>query len=172
VADQTRELRDVVTAIDPTLRGAVETTAERMRETLKHLHNKIIQASKKKDETLRRQFTRARELAFPAGHPQERSLMSPCEPYGPAFCRSPHRRLPGLPLFATSAVTTRVRLYSARSSAPAAVGAASSVRHSGLVTTRARVIDGTALDLGRRAAERTPDLDEMGRAENPRQFRL
>jgi uncharacterized protein YllA (UPF0747 family) len=33
-----------------------------------------VHASKKKDETLRRQFKRTRDLAFPAGHPQERTL--------------------------------------------------------------------------------------------------
>ena len=41
---------------------------------LRHLHNKIVHASKKKDETLRRQFKRTRDLAFPGGHPQERIL--------------------------------------------------------------------------------------------------
>jgi uncharacterized protein YllA (UPF0747 family) len=47
---------------------------DRLKDTLKTLHSKIVHASKKKDETLRRQFTRTRELAFPEGHPQERVL--------------------------------------------------------------------------------------------------
>jgi len=38
------------------------------------LQGKILQAAKKKDETLRRQFTRTRALLFPDGHPQERRL--------------------------------------------------------------------------------------------------
>jgi bacillithiol biosynthesis cysteine-adding enzyme BshC len=70
-------LRKAVGQIDPTLAGAVDTTLERMRETLKSLNAKIIQATKRKDETLRRQFQRTRALAFPAGHPQERTLSLP-----------------------------------------------------------------------------------------------
>jgi bacillithiol biosynthesis cysteine-adding enzyme BshC len=74
MAERTRALRQAVVGIDPTLGGAVDTTLERMRETLKSLHAKIIQATKRKDETLRRQFQRTRALTFPAGHPQERTL--------------------------------------------------------------------------------------------------
>ena len=70
-------LRQAVGQIDPTLAGAVDTTLERMRDTLKSLNTKIIQATKRKDETLRRQFQRTRALAFPAGHPQERTLSLP-----------------------------------------------------------------------------------------------
>jgi bacillithiol biosynthesis cysteine-adding enzyme BshC len=87
VSAKARELRDAVAQIDPTLTGAVDTTGDRIRETLKNLHNKIVQASKKKDETLRRQFTRARDLAFPNGDPQERSISIVffINRYGPAF---------------------------------------------------------------------------------------
>ena len=67
-------LKPSVSAIDPTLAGAVDTTRDKMRETLKTLHSKIIQAAKRKDDTLRRQFVRTRALAFPDGVPQERSL--------------------------------------------------------------------------------------------------
>lgn len=73
-AQQAARLKDAVIAVDPTLAGAVDTTVDRIRETLKTLHNKIIQAAKKKDETLRRQFIRTRNLAFPEGTPQERLL--------------------------------------------------------------------------------------------------
>jgi uncharacterized protein YllA (UPF0747 family) len=65
------------TTVDPTLAGAVETTVGRIRETLESLQSKIIQAAKRKDETLRRQFTRTRSLAFPDGDPQERGLTVP-----------------------------------------------------------------------------------------------
>ena len=34
----------------------------------------MIQAAKKKDETLRRQFARTQAQVFPLGHPQERTL--------------------------------------------------------------------------------------------------
>jgi bacillithiol biosynthesis cysteine-adding enzyme BshC len=86
VAARTVTLREAITAVDPTLAGAVETTGERMRETLRSLHAKIIHASKKKDETLRRQFQRTRELAFPGGQPQERllSIAYFANRYGPA----------------------------------------------------------------------------------------
>jgi bacillithiol biosynthesis cysteine-adding enzyme BshC len=72
--DATRRIRELVSTLDPTLAGAVDTTHDRMEQALKNLQSKIIQAAKRKDETLRRQFARARHLAFPAGQPQERTL--------------------------------------------------------------------------------------------------
>jgi uncharacterized protein YllA (UPF0747 family) len=74
VRDRVEALKDSVSSIDPTLAGAVDTTRDKMRETLKTLHGKIIQAAKRKDDTLRRQFVRTRALAFPDGVPQERAL--------------------------------------------------------------------------------------------------
>lgn len=74
IARRTESLKQEVAALDPTLRGAVDTTSERMQDVLKTLHHKIIHAAKRKDETLRRQFERSRHLAFPGGHPQERAL--------------------------------------------------------------------------------------------------
>jgi bacillithiol biosynthesis cysteine-adding enzyme BshC len=74
VAERAALLKSAVVSVDPTLTGAVDTTLDRMRETLKTLQGKIIQAVKRKDDTLRRQFNRTRALAFPGGHPQERSL--------------------------------------------------------------------------------------------------
>ena len=76
IAESASRLKTAVVSLDPTLSGAVDTTLDRMRETLKTLQGKIIQATKRKDETLRRQFTRTRALAFPDGHPQERILCS------------------------------------------------------------------------------------------------
>lgn len=63
-----------VPQIDPTLEGAVRSTLTRMQQDLRSLHNKVIQAAKRRDETLRRQFQHARALTFPHGHPQEREL--------------------------------------------------------------------------------------------------
>jgi uncharacterized protein YllA (UPF0747 family) len=74
MAERADVMRQAVVPLDPTLGGVVDTTLERMRDTLETLHTKIIHASKRKDETLRRQFTRTRTLAFPGGHPQERVL--------------------------------------------------------------------------------------------------
>ncbi len=63
-----------VSVVDPTLAGVVETTQTRMARDLKNLRNKIVQAAKRRDETLRRQYHRARSLAFPNGDPQERAV--------------------------------------------------------------------------------------------------
>lgn len=63
-----------VVQIDPTLEGAVRSTLSRMQDDLKKLHGKIIQAAKRKDETLRRQYHHARAQAFPDGHSQERQV--------------------------------------------------------------------------------------------------
>jgi bacillithiol biosynthesis cysteine-adding enzyme BshC len=76
-AERIRALAGPVARIDPTLTGALETTELRIRETLGTLQNKIVQAVKRKDETLRRQFGRTRALAFPNGQPQERALSLP-----------------------------------------------------------------------------------------------
>ena len=45
-----------------------------MEHDLRSLHSKVIQAAKRRDDTLRRQFTRAQAQIFPLGHPQERTL--------------------------------------------------------------------------------------------------
>jgi len=81
------ELASGVTAIDRTLEGAVRSTIGRMQHDLRTLHGKIIQAAKRRDETLRRQFSRARAQAFPDGQPQERAIgmVSFFNRYGPAF---------------------------------------------------------------------------------------
>ena len=65
---------EVVPTVDPTLAGAARSTLGRMEHSLKTLHNKILQAAKRRDDTLRRQFAHTRAQAFPEGHPQERAL--------------------------------------------------------------------------------------------------
>jgi bacillithiol biosynthesis cysteine-adding enzyme BshC len=97
MATRAARIKEAVTSVDPTLAGAVDTTVEKIRATLHALHNKVVQASKKKDETLRRQFERTRTLAFPGGEPQERALglVFFVNRYGPALC---DRLLDGLPL--------------------------------------------------------------------------
>lgn len=97
VAAVMRRVIDVIPAVDPTLAGAAQTTLGRMEHDLKNLHNKVIQAAKKRDETLRRQFTRTRVQIFPGGQPQERSLgvVFFLNRYGPALV---DRLLETLPL--------------------------------------------------------------------------
>jgi uncharacterized protein YllA (UPF0747 family) len=58
-----------------------------MEHDLRTLHAKVIHAAKRRDETLRRQFTRARALAFPGGHLQEREVtfIAFLNRYGPAL---------------------------------------------------------------------------------------
>jgi bacillithiol biosynthesis cysteine-adding enzyme BshC len=63
-----------VPQIDPTLEGAVKSTQGKLQHEVQTLHNKVIQAAKRRDDTLRRQFQRAQALTFPQGHPQEREV--------------------------------------------------------------------------------------------------
>jgi bacillithiol biosynthesis cysteine-adding enzyme BshC len=88
---------EVVPAVDPTLAGAAKTTLGKIEHDLRSLHGKVIQAAKKKDETLRRQFVRAQSQVFPTGHPQERTLSVVffLNRYGPALV---DRLLEELPL--------------------------------------------------------------------------
>jgi bacillithiol biosynthesis cysteine-adding enzyme BshC len=70
-------MQDVVAAVpsvDATLEGAARSTLGKMRHELEGLHGKVIQAAKRRDETLRRQFVRAQLQAFPGGDPQERAV--------------------------------------------------------------------------------------------------
>ncbi|HEY0875916.1 MAG TPA: bacillithiol biosynthesis cysteine-adding enzyme BshC [Vicinamibacterales bacterium] len=78
---------EAVPAVDPTLAGAARTTLGKMEHDLRNLRNKVIQAAKKRDETLRRQFARAQSLIFPLGHPQERTVAVVffLNRYGPAL---------------------------------------------------------------------------------------
>jgi bacillithiol biosynthesis cysteine-adding enzyme BshC len=79
-------LARAVTAVDPTLEGAARSTLGRMQDDVRKLQGKILQAAKRKDETLRRQFMNAQSQAFPGGVPQERvvGLVSFLNKYGPA----------------------------------------------------------------------------------------
>ena len=74
IRERMEALAGEVPQIDATLEGAARSTLGRMQDDLKKLHNKIIQAAKRKDETLRRQFKHAQAQAFPGGHPQEREI--------------------------------------------------------------------------------------------------
>jgi bacillithiol biosynthesis cysteine-adding enzyme BshC len=87
---------ETVPALDPTLGGAARTTLGRMEHDLRSLQSKVIQAAKRRDETLRRQFTRAQALIFPGGHPQERTLgvVFFLNRYGPALIEHLLHQLP------------------------------------------------------------------------------
>ncbi|MCX6549988.1 MAG: bacillithiol biosynthesis cysteine-adding enzyme BshC [Acidobacteria bacterium] len=95
--EKLRRLIEAVPAVDPTLEGAAKSVAGRMHHELQGLHTKMIHAAKKRDDTLRRQFTRTRAQAFPAGHAQERSIgfVSFLNRYGPGLV---DRLLSDLPL--------------------------------------------------------------------------
>jgi bacillithiol biosynthesis cysteine-adding enzyme BshC len=97
VRDGMKRVIDAMPSLDATLAGAAASTLGRMEHDLKALHGKVIQAAKRRDDTLRRQFTRARALAFPRGEPQERSLafLYFLNRYGPALV---DRLLAELPL--------------------------------------------------------------------------
>ncbi len=85
-----------VTQIDATLEGAARSTLSRMQDDLKKLQGKIIQAAKRKDETLRRQYQHAQAQAFPGGHPQEREVafIYFLNKYGPALVDRLSEELP------------------------------------------------------------------------------
>lgn len=84
---QMQQLVDVIPAIDPTLEHTARSTLGRMQNDLHTLHNKMINAAKRRDETLRRQFSRTRALAFPGGQAQERTVgfVSFLNQYGPSL---------------------------------------------------------------------------------------
>jgi bacillithiol synthase len=89
-------LVEAVPSIDPTLGGAARGTLGRMQHDLGALHDKIIHAAKRRDDTLRRQFARARAQAFPDGHPQERAVgfIYFLNRYGPALIDRLHVDVP------------------------------------------------------------------------------
>jgi bacillithiol biosynthesis cysteine-adding enzyme BshC len=80
-------LAQTVPALDPTLEGAARSAHGRMQHDLQTLRGKMIQAAKRRDDTLRRQFTRTRALTFPNGQLQEREIgfVSFLNQYGPAL---------------------------------------------------------------------------------------
>ncbi len=88
---------DAMPALDPTLAGAAKTTLGKMEHDLRSLEGKVVQAAKRRDETLRRQFSRAQALVFPGGQLQERTLGTVffLNRYGPALV---DRLLEELPL--------------------------------------------------------------------------
>jgi bacillithiol biosynthesis cysteine-adding enzyme BshC len=90
-------LAEAVVPLDATLEGATRSTLSRMQDDLKKLQTKIIQAAKRKDETLRRQFRHAQAQTFPAGQPQERQIGSVYffNKYGPALIDRLSDLLPG-----------------------------------------------------------------------------
>lgn len=92
-----QRVTEVMPEVDPTLAGASKTTLGKMEHDLRALQGKVIQAAKKRDETLRRQFARAQAQIFPMGHPQERTLgvVFFLNRYGPALV---DRLLEELPL--------------------------------------------------------------------------
>jgi bacillithiol biosynthesis cysteine-adding enzyme BshC len=96
IETQMTRLIQTLPALDPTLEGAARSTLERMQRDLQTLHGKMIQAAKRRDETLRRQFIRARALAFPGGHAQERTIgfVSFLNQYGPALVDRLDEELP------------------------------------------------------------------------------
>ena len=67
-----------VAEVDPTLTGAAESTRGRMERDLGALQHKVVQAAKRRHQTLRRQFTRAQSQIFPRGNPQERVIAGVC----------------------------------------------------------------------------------------------
>ncbi|HJN43705.1 MAG TPA: bacillithiol biosynthesis cysteine-adding enzyme BshC [Vicinamibacterales bacterium] len=87
IRDRMGSLTAAVATVDPTLGGAAESTLGRMERDLRNLQNKVVQAAKRRDQTLRRQFARAQSQIFPQGNPQERAVGAVyfLNRYGPAL---------------------------------------------------------------------------------------
>jgi uncharacterized protein YllA (UPF0747 family) len=87
VEERMNTLAREVTVVDGTLEGAVRSAVGRMQDDVKKLQAKILQAAKRKDDTLRRQFKHAQAQAFPGGTPQERVVgcISFLNKYGPSL---------------------------------------------------------------------------------------
>jgi bacillithiol synthase len=85
-----------VPTIDPTLEGAAKSTLGKIDHDMKNLRAKILQAAKRRDETLRRQFVHVRAQAFPDGTPQERTVgfVAFVNRYGPALVERLAAELP------------------------------------------------------------------------------
>jgi uncharacterized protein YllA (UPF0747 family) len=85
IRERMAAVAEAVTEVDPTLAGAAESTRGRMERDLGNLRGKVVQAAKRRHQTLRRQFTRAQSQIFPHGSPQERAVGGICflNRYGP-----------------------------------------------------------------------------------------
>ncbi len=85
VRDRMAAVAAAVIEVDPTLAGAAESTRGRMERDLGNLQSKVVQAAKRRQQTLRRQFTRAQSQIFPHGSAQERAVAGVCflNRYGP-----------------------------------------------------------------------------------------
>lgn len=71
---ETRELLRRVDGIDPTLRGTVERTEERLERAVELLRRKVVAALERQDGITTAQFSRLEAQLFPLGAPQERVL--------------------------------------------------------------------------------------------------
>ena len=96
VEEKMSRVVEALPLLDPTLEGAARNTLGKIQKDLENLQGKTIQAAKKKNETLRRQFQRTRALAFPNGHPQERTIAFVwfLNQYGEAFVERLWQELP------------------------------------------------------------------------------
>jgi len=96
IEDHMARVVAALSGLDPTLEGAARSTLTRMQHDLETLHGKTIQAAKRRDDTLRRQFMHARALAFPGGQAQERTIgfVSFLNQYGPALVERLYEELP------------------------------------------------------------------------------
>jgi bacillithiol biosynthesis cysteine-adding enzyme BshC len=88
---------EAMPAVDPTLEGRARSVLGRMEHELSSLESKVLQAAKRRDETLRRQYLHVQAQAFPGGHAQERTVgfVAFLNRYGPALVT---RLLEDLPL--------------------------------------------------------------------------
>ncbi len=87
IAERMEAVVRTMPLVDPTLEGRARSALGKMEHELEALSGKVLQAAKRRDDTLRRQFTHAQAQAFPGGEPQERAVsgISFLNRYGPAL---------------------------------------------------------------------------------------
>ena len=89
-----------VPAVDATLEGTARSTLGKMTHELGTLQQKVVQAAKRRDDTLRRQFERARGAGLPrrrAAGTGRSGLVWLLNRVGPALRRDPRPRAAGRP---------------------------------------------------------------------------
>ncbi|MDQ7064650.1 MAG: bacillithiol biosynthesis cysteine-adding enzyme BshC [candidate division KSB1 bacterium] len=70
--EKLQELKSAIRQVDPTLEKMTESTAGRVAHALDQLEKKVVQAGRRKNETVRKQFYKMANSLYPGGSLQER----------------------------------------------------------------------------------------------------
>ena len=144
-----------VPAVDATLEGTARSTLGKMTHELGTLQQKVVQAAKRRDDTLRRQFERTRALAFPGGEPQERAigLVWLLNRVGPALLGDPRPRAAGRPRAGRSRRSTGCS-RSSRCRPDSSAGSSRPTSGGGVVEPKDRMSRASRLEVASAAFDR------------------